>query len=63
MSAEVPAVAQEYLARRGDMKALIDNQPQLTAKFRDKTDRYMDGFFAVLDDPGRLQSQLVRHCR
>lgn len=63
MSGEIPAVAQEYLARRADMKALIDNQPKLTAAFRDKTDRYMDGFFAVLNDPARLQSQLVRHCR
>jgi hypothetical protein len=63
MSGEIPSVAQEYLARRGDMKALIDNQPLLTAAFRDKTDRFMDGFFAVLDDPARLQTQLVRHCR
>jgi hypothetical protein len=63
MSGEIPSVAQEYLARRGDMKALIDNQPLLTAAFRDKTDRFMDGFFAVLDDPARLQAQLVRHCR
>jgi hypothetical protein len=45
------------------MKALIDNQPGLTQQFRDKTDRFMDGFFATLNDPGRLQSQLVRHCR
>jgi hypothetical protein len=63
MSGEVPAVAQEYLARRAAMKALIDNQPGLTQQFRDKTDRFMDGFFATLNDPGRLQSQLVRHCR
>jgi hypothetical protein len=62
-SGEIPAVAAEYLARRADMHALIDNQPQLTPRFRDKADRYLDGFFAVLEDPGRLQSQLVRHCR
>jgi hypothetical protein len=63
MSAEVPGVAQEYLARRADMKALIDNQPQLTPQFRDKTDRFMDGFFAVLNDPARLQTQVIKHCR
>jgi hypothetical protein len=61
--AEILSVAQEYLARRADMKALIDNQPGLTETFRDKTDRFMDGFFDVLNDPARLQSQLVRHCR
>ncbi|HEY2481272.1 MAG TPA: hypothetical protein VGI30_03605 [Caulobacteraceae bacterium] len=63
MDAEIPSVAREYLARRADMKALIDNQPQLTAAFRDKTDHYLDGFFDVLNDPARLQSQLIRHCR
>jgi len=62
-SGEIPAVAQEYLARRADMTAVIDRQPGLDPKFRDKTERFMDGFFATLNDPGRLQSQLIRHCR
>jgi len=63
MAAEVPSVAQEYLSHRADMKALIDNQPQLSQKFRDKTDRFMDEFFAVISDPGRLQTQVTKHCR
>jgi hypothetical protein len=63
MSTEVPSVAQEYLARRAALMALIDNQPQLTQKFRDKADHFMDGFFAVLNDPERLQAQVVKHCR
>ncbi len=63
LNPEIPAVAAEYIARRADMKAVIDSQPQLTPKFRDKTDRFLDGFFAVLEDPGRMQSQLIRHCR
>ncbi len=63
MSGEVPSVAREYLDHRAEMKALIDNQPQLTAQFRDKADRYLDQFFAVIGDPGRLQSDLIKHCR
>jgi hypothetical protein len=63
MSAEVPSVAQEYLARRAEMMALIDNQPQLAQRFRDKADHFMDGFFAVLNDPERLQAQVIKHCR
>ena len=63
MSGEIPSVAQEYLARRADMHALIDGQPGLEAGFRDKADRYLDGFFAVIEDPGKMQSQLVKHCR
>jgi hypothetical protein len=63
MAAEAPSVAQEYLARRGEMKALIDNQAQLTQKFRDKADHFMDGFFAIISDPALLQSQVTKHCR
>jgi hypothetical protein len=63
ISAEIPSVAQEYLAHRADMKAAIDRQPGLTAGFRDKADRYLDGFFAIIGDPGRLQSQVIKHCR
>lgn len=60
---EIPAVAQEYLAHRTEMMALIDGEPRLNPAFRAKTDRFMEGFFAVLDDPGRVQSQIVRRCR
>ena len=63
MAAEIPSVAQEYLARRAEMKALIDGQPQLNPAFRDKTNRFMDGFFDVISDPARLQSQVIKHCR
>lgn len=63
MSGEIPAVAEEYLSHRMEMKALIDSEPGLDAHFRDKADRFMDGFFAVLGDPARLQSQLIAHCR
>lgn len=63
LSGEIPSVAQEYLAHRADMMALIDNQPGLNASFREKADRFLDGFFAVLNDPARMQSQLIRHCR
>ncbi|HEX7761474.1 MAG TPA: hypothetical protein VF459_18350 [Caulobacteraceae bacterium] len=60
---EIPAVAQEYRAHRAEMMALIDGEPRLNPTFRAKTDRFMEGFFALLDDPGRIQSQIVRRCR
>jgi hypothetical protein len=63
MSAQVPAVAQEFLAHRAEMKAMVDGQPQLTPRFRDKADGYLDQFFAVLSDEGRLQREVIRHCR
>jgi hypothetical protein len=63
MTGEINSVAREYLTRRAQMKALIDNQPQLSAHLRDKASQYLDGFFATLNDPARMQSELIRHCR
>jgi hypothetical protein len=60
---QVPAVAEEFLSHRADFHAVIDNEPGLDAHFRDKADKYLDGFFAVLTDPQRLQSQVLKHCR
>jgi len=62
-SGEIASVAEEFRAHRAQMMALIDNEPKLGQAFRTKTDRFMDGFFAVLDDPARLGREVVRHCR
>jgi hypothetical protein len=60
---EVPAAIEEFRGRRAEMMALIDGEPRLNPRFRAKTARFLDGFFAVLDDPGRVQRQIVRKCR
>lgn len=59
----MPAVIDEFKARRAEMTALIAGYPALTPKFRAKTAAFMDGFFAVLDDPARVETQIVKHCR
>ncbi|MFI4933959.1 MAG: hypothetical protein ACHP7N_05040 [Caulobacterales bacterium] len=61
--AEFASAAQEYRDHRTQMMALIDGEPHLNAAFRAKTDRFMAGFFAVLDDPARFQRDIVGHCR
>jgi len=60
---EIAAAGQEYLAHRAEMMALIDGEARLNPEFRAKTDRFMDGFFAVLEDPARFQREIVKHCR
>jgi hypothetical protein len=62
-SGEIPAVIEEFRARRADMMALINAEPRLEPRFRAKAARFMDGFFAVLDDPARVQAQIVNKCR
>lgn len=62
-SGEVPSVVAEFQSHRAAMMALIDAEPGLNPTFRNKTHRFMDSFFQVLDDPARVQSLIVKHCR
>ena len=60
---EIPAAIEAFRARRSDMMALIDAEQRLSPGVRAKTTRFMEGFFAVLDDPERVQRQIVSRCR
>jgi hypothetical protein len=60
---EMPSVIEEYRSHRAEITALIDGQANLKPSFRDKADRYLAAFFATLDDPGRTQSEIIKHCR
>jgi hypothetical protein len=62
-SAEIPSVAEEFRSHRAEMTALINGQPGLNPNFKAKATRFLDGFFALLDDPTRVQSQILKHCR
>jgi hypothetical protein len=62
-TAEVPAVIAEFKAHRAEMMALIDGQPGLEAKTKLKATRYLESFFTLVDDPGKVQAQIVKHCR
>jgi hypothetical protein len=62
-SGEIALVIDEFRARRAEMLAVINGETRLTPQFRDKTLRFLDGFFAMLDDPARVQREIVKHCR
>jgi hypothetical protein len=62
-SAEMPALIGEYRAHRAEMTALINAEPGLTPNFRAKAVKFLDGFYDLLDDPGKVDSQIVKHCR
>ncbi|HEY2706730.1 MAG TPA: hypothetical protein VGI95_01645 [Caulobacteraceae bacterium] len=59
----MPGVIDEYRTHRADMAALIANEPHLTGSYRSKAGRFVDSFFALLDDPQRVQREIVNHCR
>ena len=60
---EMPAVIDEFRGKRAEMMALINTDPRLNPRFRAKAARFMDGFFAVLDDPAKVEAQIVKKCR
>jgi hypothetical protein len=60
---EIPSVIAEFKGHRAEMMGLINNDPRLTPQVRAKTARFVDGFFALLDDPARVETQIVKHCR
>ena len=62
-NAEMPAIIAEYRAHRADMTAAIKAEPALTPRFRDKAIGYLDGFFELLDDPAKVDAQIVKRCR
>ena len=62
-TAEMPAVIDEYRGKRAQMMAVINNEPRLNARYRAKAAKYLDGFFAVLDDPAKVEAQIVKKCR
>ncbi len=62
-SGEVASVVEEYRAHHAEIMALINNEPHLNGYFRGRAVHFMEDFFTTLNDPGRVQSQLVKHCR
>ncbi|HYD86861.1 MAG TPA: hypothetical protein VEA80_05260 [Vitreimonas sp.] len=60
---QVPAAAERIRARRSALYAVIDGEPRLNANNRRNARRYLDEFFAILDDPQRVQRQIIDRCR
>ncbi len=60
---EMPAVIDEFRAHRAEMMALINDDSRLNQRFRDKATRFLGGFFALLDNPARVQSEIIKNCR
>lgn len=56
------ATLQQFRDRRGDIEALVNDQPELTDKTRRYLLKYIGSFFEAIDDPKRLERQLIRKC-
>ena len=60
---QLPAVIGDLRARRAAFYNLIDNEARLDAGHKRSAHAFLESFFAVLDDPQRVASELTNHCR
>jgi hypothetical protein len=60
---ELPATITHFRARREALYAVIDGETRLSDARRQAARRYIEDFFAVLDDPDRVRRQLIERCR
>jgi hypothetical protein len=56
-------VLDEYRSKRAQLMAIVANEPRLNDHFRSKATRFLQDFFDILDDPGKTERMLTKHCR
>jgi hypothetical protein len=52
----------QFNEKREDIRELIEAQTFLTERNREDAQEYIDGFYEVINDPGRAERQIVRAC-
>jgi hypothetical protein len=60
---QLPAVAETFRSQRAQLYAVIDGETRIPEARRRTARRYIEEFFAILDDPERFQRQIVDRCR
>lgn len=60
---QLPAAVEHFRARRDALYSVIDGETRLSDARRRTARRYIEEFFAILDDPARVQRQLIQRCR
>lgn len=60
---QVPAAAEHFRSRRDRLYAVIDGETRLTETRRRQARQYIESFFEVLDNPQRVERQIIDNCR
>jgi hypothetical protein len=53
----------KFRQAEGQIRALVDDQPDLGKRRRRSAAKFIDDFYKVLNDPGKLQSRVFDKCR
>ena len=59
----VPAVLNQFRARREAMLAIINGETRMPEPRRRAAAAYIEDFFALINDPARVSRQITEHCR
>lgn len=59
----LPATIELFRSRRAQIMAVVTGEARLNEARRRSATQYLENFFEVLDDPARVQSQLIERCR
>jgi hypothetical protein len=59
---ELPASLQTFQDNRDEIFALLNTQAELTPTTRKKLVSYVENFYAVIDNPRKIEKTLVRKC-
>jgi len=60
---QVPAAIAHFQSRREALLGVIDGETRLANNRRTSARRFVEQFFAVIDDPERVQQQILNRCR
>ncbi len=61
--ADVETVFPLFNQKKAEIYALFRNQTGLEPKFVEQTLEYLDEFYEVINDPGKVNSRMLRDCR
>lgn len=59
----IPEAVALFLENRENILAAFETVEQLEDRVRQKSIRYVEGFFKILDDPKKIERQIIRKCR
>jgi len=58
----VEASTQAFIDRKADIYALLNDNPQFSKNTQKQTTRFLDDFFATIENPKKRQSKLIKQC-
>jgi hypothetical protein len=58
----VPASIEKFQEKREAILALVDNLPDATRQTRTSLTRYINSFYSVIDNPSRVQREILGRC-